>query len=100
MKKTCEHIAIEYEGGEVTMRFREYCQILKLFKKVEVYGEEKVVISSSGWFEHETTLKRGETQYFCMLCIGSLLRIEAPRSTTEYGDECVVLKITNRECEY
>jgi hypothetical protein len=97
VKKTWEHIAIEYEGGEVTVRFREYNQTLKLFKKVQHYGENKVVISSSGWFEHEHTVERGEHQYLCMLCTGGLLLIEAPRGADEYGDECVVLKISNKE---
>ena len=99
VKKTWEHIAVEYEGGEVTVRFREYNQTLKLIKKVEHYGENKVVISSSGWYEHEHTVERGEHQYLCMLCTGVLMRIGAPRCDNEYGDESVILKITNREGE-
>jgi hypothetical protein len=98
-KKSLEHIAIEYEGGAVTLRFREYCQTIQLFKKVERYGENNVVISSSGWFEHEHTVARGEHRYFCMLCTGVLMPIETPRNANEYGDECVVVKISNTEGE-
>jgi hypothetical protein len=97
VKKTWEHVAIEYEGGEVTLRFREYNQTLKLFKNVELYGESKVVISSSGWFEHENTVERGEHQYLCMLSTGVLLVIGSPRGATVYGDECVIVKISNME---
>ncbi len=71
------------------MRFREYNQTLTLFKKVEFDGENKVVISSSGWFEHENTVERGEHQYLCMLSTGVLLVIGAPRGANEHGDECV-----------
>ena len=61
-KKPLEHIAIEYEGGYVTLRFREYSQTIQLFKVVERYGENNVVISSSGWFEYEHTIKRYESE--------------------------------------
>ncbi len=98
-KKPLEHIAIEYEGGYVTLRFREYSQTLQLFKVVEKYGENNVVISSSGWFEHEHTVPHGEHRYFCMLCTGVLMPIGAPRCANEYGDECVVVKISNKEGE-
>ncbi len=97
--KTWEHIAIEYEGGEVVLRFREYRQTLKLFKKVERYGENKVVVSSSGWYESEESVERGVPKYFLMLCTGVLLCIGAPRCDNEYGDECVVIKISNNEGE-
>jgi hypothetical protein len=33
-----EHITIEYEGGDMTLRFREYSQNLKLYKNVDAYG--------------------------------------------------------------
>ena len=98
-KQHLEHIALEYEGGDVTIRFREYNQTIQLFKKVERYGENNVVISSSGWFEHEHTVPRGEHLYFCMLSTGVLMPIEAPRRANEYGDECVVVKISNKEGE-
>ena len=97
--KKWEHIAIEYEGGEIVLRFREYRQTLKLFKKVERYGENKVVVSSSGWYESEQAVERGVPKYFLMMKTGALLCILAPRCDNEYGDECVVLKISNNEGE-
>jgi hypothetical protein len=98
-EKPLEHVALEYEGGEVTVRFREYKQTIQLFKKVERYGENNVVISSSGWFEHEHTVPREEHRYFCMLSSGVLMPIGTPRRANEYGDECVVVKISNMEGE-
>ena len=98
-KKSLEHIAIEYEGGDVTLRFREYSQTIQLFRKVERYGENNVVISSSGWFEHEHTVPRGEHRYFCMFCTGVLMPIGTPCGANEYGDKCVI-KISNTEGEY
>ena len=98
VKKPLEHNAIEYEGGDITPRFREYSQTIQLFKKVERYGENNVVISSSGWFEHEHTVPRGEHRYFCMLCTGVLMPIGTPRCADEYGDKCVI-KISNKEGE-
>jgi hypothetical protein len=97
--KPLDHVSIEYEGGSLTLRFREYNQTLQLFKKVEQYGEENVVVSSSGWFEHESTIARGKHLYFCMLATGVLMPIDTPRRDNEYGDECVVVKISNKEGE-
>jgi hypothetical protein len=97
VKNSWEHIALEYEGGEMVLRFREHKQVLKIFKRVERYGENKVVVSSSGWYEHQVTIERGETQFFCMLTSGALLRIGPPRYDNQYGDDSVVLKITNLE---
>ena len=57
-----EHITVEYEGSDMTLRLREYSQTLKLFKKVDAYGEHNVVVSSSAWFEMEQTVKRLECQ--------------------------------------
>ena len=98
-KKPPEHIAIEYEGGYITLRFREFSQTLQLFKVVEKYGENNVVISSSGWFEHEHTVPRGEHRFFCMLRTGVLMPIGAPRCESEYGDNIVLIKISNKEGE-
>ncbi len=99
VKKHVEHVHVEYEGGAVTLRFREYKQTLKLFKKEREYGENRVVVSSSAWYEHESTIRQGDCEYYCMLCTGALQRIPEPKSTDDYGDECVVLKISNNEGE-
>jgi hypothetical protein len=94
-----EHVHIEYEGGSVTLRFREYNQTIKLFKKEEEYGETRVVVSSSSWYEYETTIRSGDSAYFCMISNGAMLHIPKPRRENDYGDECVVLKISNLEGE-
>jgi hypothetical protein len=92
-----EHINIEYEGGEFTLRFREYLQTIKMFKKVDTYGDDWVVLSSSAWYEREFTIQRGQHEYFLMLCNGALLGIPKPRNDSQYGDESVVIKFSNRE---
>ena len=70
VKKGFEHIHIEYEGGAVTLRFREYKQTLNLFKKEEQNGETRVVVSSSSWYEYETTIRHGDSAYFvCYLMV-------------------------------
>ena len=99
VKKNVEHVHVEYEGGAVTLRFHEYKQTLKLFKKEEQYGETRVVVSSSSWYEYETTIRHGDAAYFCMLCNGALLQVPKPKRDNDYGDECVVLKISNNEGE-
>ncbi len=92
-----EHIHIIYEGGEVTMKYREYHQTLKLFKTVGHYGEGRVVISSSAWFEYEHTVNRYESEYVCIFCNGEFLIVARPTRDNEYGDECVIVKVTNKD---
>ena len=62
-----------------------------------IYGEDKVVISSSAWFEYEHTVKRYESERFCMLCNGEFVMIERPTRGNDYGDECVIVRITNKD---
>ena len=92
-----EHISIEYEGGDMTMRFREYHQTLKLFKKVDAYGENNVVVSSSAWFEMEQTIKRYEYRYYVMLSNGQFMNIDDPTRDKEFNDECCIVKISNHD---
>jgi hypothetical protein len=92
-----EHIAIAYEGGEMILRFREYSQTLKLFKKVDAYGSHNVVVSSSAWFEMEQTIKRYEYRYYVMLSNGQFLNIEEPTRENEFNDECCIVKISNED---
>lgn len=95
------HISIEYYGGDVITRYTEYHQRLRLFKKVEAYGNDKLVVCSSAWFEYELTIKNQESQYFVMLSNGQLMHIgfidENVNIDKVYGDECVILKISNFE---
>ena len=90
-----EHIAIAYEGGEMTPRFREYNQNLHLFKKVDAYGEHSVVVSFSSWFEMEQTIKRYEYRYCVMLSNGEFMNIDEPTRENEFNDECCIVKLSN-----
>ena len=92
-----EHIAIVYEGGEMTLRFREYSQTLKLFKNVDAYGEHNLVVSSSAWVEMEQTIKRFEYRYYVMLSNGEFMNIDDPTRDNEFNDECCIVKISNAD---
>ena len=92
-----EHINIEYEGGDMTLRFREYHQTLKLFKKVDEYGEINFVVSSSAWFEKEQTIKLHEYRYYVMLTNGQFMNIDDPTRDMEFNDECCIVKISNHD---
>jgi hypothetical protein len=94
-----EHVSIEYEGGSLTLRFREYNQTIKLFKNLDAHGDHKVVVSSSGWFEMEQTIKRHEHRYYVMLDGGRFLNIERPTRDGEFNDECCIIKISNVEVD-
>jgi hypothetical protein len=94
---TFEHVNVEYGGGSMTLRFREYNQTKRLFKNVDAHGDHKVVVSSSGWFEMEQTIKRGEHRYYVMLDSGRFLNIEIPTRDHEFNDECCIIKISNRD---
>ena len=95
--KLCDESSFEHSGGDMTMRFREYHQTLKLFKKVDEYGENNVVVSSSAWFEMEQTIKRYEYRYYVMLSNGQFLSIDDPTSDREFNDECCIIKISNHD---
>ena len=95
-----EHVSIEYQGGSLTIRFREYNQTIKLFKRVEDNGVGSVVVSSSGWFDMtEQTIKRHEHRYFVMLDSGRFLNIDEPSRDREFNDECCIVKISNLEVD-
>ncbi len=57
----------------------------------------KSCYSSSAWFEYEHTVKRYESEYFCMLSNGEFMLIAKPERDNEFGDECVVVRITNKD---
>ena len=92
-----EHISIDYQGGDMTLRFREYHQTLKLFKKVDEAGEINVVISSSAWFEKEQIIQRYEYRYYVMLPNGQFMSIDDPVRDNEFNDECCIVKISNHD---
>ena len=95
--KDFEHIHVIYEGGDVTMKYREYHQTLKLFKKVSAYGDARVVVSSSTWFEYEHTIKRYASECLWMLCNGEFILIAKPDRDNDYGDEGVIVRITTND---
>jgi hypothetical protein len=96
---TFEHVNIDYQGGSMTLRFREYNQTLRLFKNIDAHGNDKVVVSSSGWFEMEQTIKRHESRYYVMLDSGRFLNIDEPTRDREFNDECCIVKISNVEVD-
>ena len=81
----------------MTLRFREYKQTLNLFKQADAYGDHNVVVSSSGWFEMEQTIKRHEYRYFVMLSNGEFINIDDPTRDNEFNDECCIVKISNAD---
>ncbi len=98
------HIHIEYCGGETITRYSEYNQRIRLFKKADVYGNDKLVVCSSAWYEYELTIKNNESQYVLMLSDGEFIHVGVlPRNVKlnkEYGDEVVVVKISSFEDLY
>jgi hypothetical protein len=95
--KKFENIHIIYEGGEMSMTYRKYNQTFKLFKKDNHYGSDKVVISSSGWYEYEYTIKKNTSEYFCMRTNGSFILVGKPENYTTCDADCVIVRITNLE---
>jgi hypothetical protein len=94
-----EHVSVEYGGGARTLRFREYNQTIKLFKRVEDHGDHTVVVSSSGWVEMEQTSKRYESRSYVMLDSGRFLNIDEPSRDREFDDECCIVKISKLEVD-
>ena len=94
-----EHVSVEYRGGAITIRFREYNQTIRLFKRVEDHGDHTVIVSSSGWVEMEQTIKRYESRSYVMLDSGRFLNIDEPSRDREFDDECCIVKISNLEAD-
>ncbi len=92
-----EHIKIEYGGGEMTLRFKEFNQSIKLFKDVQQYGDDCVVVSNTTWNGHWVTIRHGEAAYFMMVYAGWLVAIATPLRHVFCGNTSVVLNISNRE---
>ena len=92
-----EHIAIVYQGGVMTLKFREYSQTLKLSKNVDAYGEHNLVVSSSAWVEMEQTIKRFEYRYYVTLSNGEFMNIDDPTRDNEFNDEWRIVKLSNAD---
>ena len=80
------------------MHFKEYSQTLKLTKDWESYGEDRVILRSSAWdIGDRYIIRNGDAHYFLMLCTGAFICIPKPEVDRHFGDECVIVKIANRE---
>ena len=88
------HIHIVYCGGSCVSKYREYNQTLKLFECD--YSKNYLIVSSSDWVDYNDTIKYSESKYYCMISNGSFINVPKPKNLNkEYGDECVIVKITN-----
>jgi hypothetical protein len=96
-KNTCRpdyHINLVYRGGCCVSHYREYNQTLKVFESE--YSKYHMLVSSSDWSDYTDTIKYQESKYYCMISNGCFSNIPKPSNITKgYGDECVVVKITN-----
>jgi len=61
---------IEYWSGEIITRYAECMQRIMLFKKVDNYGNDRVLVCSSAWYEMEHILKHREYEHDLMLSHG------------------------------
>ena len=88
------HIHIVYCGGCCISKYREYNQTLKLFECDD--SKNYLIISSSDWTDYNDSIKYQESKYYLMLPNGCFISIPRPKNLdTEYGEECVIVKITN-----
>jgi hypothetical protein len=88
------HINLVYCGGCCVSHCKEYNQTLKLFESE--YSKHHMIVSSSDWSEYNDTIKYRESKYYCMISNGCFINIPKPSNLNlEYGDECVIVKITN-----
>ena len=88
------HINIVYCGGACDTYYREYNQTLKFF--MSDYSENHMIVSSSDWEGYNDTIKFRESKWYCMLSNGAFISVGKPINIAEeYGDECVIVKITN-----
>jgi hypothetical protein len=69
-------------------------------KKVDAYGDHNAVVSSSGWFEMEQTIKRHEYRYHVMLDNGQFMIIDDPARDHEFNEECCIVKFSNRDLDW
>jgi hypothetical protein len=55
-----------------------------------------MIISSSDWVDYNDVIKYNESKYYGMISNGCFINIPKPVNVDEeYGDECVIIKITN-----
>lgn len=89
------HIHIIYCGGSCISKYREYNQTLKLSECDD--SKNYLIVSSSDWTDYNDSIKYLESKYYLMLSNGCFISIPRPNNLNkEYGDECVIVKITNQ----
>ena len=89
------HINIVYCGGSCVSYYREYNQTIRLSECD--YSKNYLIVGSSDWPDYTDTIKYRNSKYYCMVSNGCFISIPKPVNVdTDYGDECVVVKITNQ----
>jgi hypothetical protein len=55
-----------------------------------------MIVSSSDWSDYNDTITYRESKHYCMISNGCVINIPKPSNLNiEYGEECVIVKITN-----
>ena len=92
--KSDYHINIVYCGGSCTTYYGEYNHTLKLY--MSEYSNSHMIVSSSNWSDYNDFIKYRDSKWYLMISNGCFVSIPQPNNVnTDYGDECVVIKITN-----
>jgi hypothetical protein len=65
------------------------------------YSNNHMIVSSSDWIDYNDVIQYRESKYYCMMSNGCFINISKPSNVDiEYGDECVIVKITNENEPY
>ena len=60
------------------------------------YSDNHMIVSSSDWTDYNDSIPYSESKYYRMISNGCFVSIRKPCNVeTEYGDERVVVNITN-----
>ena len=55
-----------------------------------------MIVNSSDWTDYNDTIKYQDSKYYCMISSGCFIDIPKPDNLNkEYGDERVIVKLTN-----
>jgi hypothetical protein len=56
-----------------------------------------MIVSSSDWTGYNDAITYQESNYYCMVSSGCVITVAKPYTINEEsGDECVIVKITNK----
>ena len=88
------HINTVQCGGCCVSHYKEYNQTLKLCERDD--SNHYLIVCNSNWTDYNDTIKYRESKYYCMISNGSFINIPKPYNINKkYGDECVIVKLTN-----